>query len=98
MSRNTRERTVYTSATAVSSDPFKLKGGSYGVSVNATFGGGSVTLQRLSADGSTWVTVMTAFTAAGYATALLINGTYRFTVATSTVIVAEIVSICTPLE
>ena len=47
--------------------PFDLAGGLYGVHVVATFGGGSVTLQKLAADG-TWAATLTAFTANGYAT------------------------------
>ena len=49
---------------------FTLPAGNYGVTVTATFGGGSVTLQRLAADASTYVTCLTALTAAGYATVL----------------------------
>ena len=50
---------------------FTLQAGNYGVTIHATFGGGSVTLQRLAADATTYVTCLTAFTAAGYATVLL---------------------------
>ena len=72
---------------------FTLKGGVYGVSASATWGGGSVTLQKLSGDDSTWVTVLTAFTAAGYASVSLPPGTYRLLVATATAIYVEIVQI-----
>ena len=50
---------------------FTLPGGLYGVTVIGTFGPGTISLQRLAPDGSTYVTVMTAFTAAGYASAYL---------------------------
>jgi hypothetical protein len=76
---------------------FKLRGGQYGVTVTATFGGGSVTLQRLSNDGITYVTCLTAFTAAGYASVNLPSGTYRLLVATATAIYADVVSIVTAL-
>ena len=84
------ERWTLSDASATS-DPFALKGGLYGVDVSATFGGGSVTLQRLAPDGSTYVTALTAFTAAGYKTASLPPGTYRVSIATAS---AVYVSIC----
>lgn len=82
---------------AANTAAFTLRGGSYAVSVTATFGGGSVTLQRLAADGSTYVTCLTAFTAAGYATANLPGGTYRFTIATATAVYVDITSIVTTM-
>lgn len=93
---NKIENITYSNISA-STAAFTLRGGNYGVLLKATWGGGSVTLQRLSVDGATYVTVMTAFTADGYASANLPAGTYRFTVATATAIYAEIVSIATPL-
>lgn len=74
---------------------FKLRGGNYGVTVTATWGGGSVTLQRLAADGGTYVTVLTAFTADGYASANLPSGTYRLSVLTATAIYVDVVSVVT---
>lgn len=71
---------------------FVLRGGNYGITVHATWGGGSVTLQRLSPDGSTFVTVMTAFAADGYANQNLPNGTYQLLVATATAIYIDVVS------
>jgi len=76
---------------------FTLRGGNYGITVSATFGGGSVTLQRLAADGTTYVTCVTAFTAAGFASANLPSGTYRFTIAMATAVYVDIVSIVTAL-
>lgn len=76
---------------------FILRGGNYGLTVSATFGGGNVALQRLSPDGSTYVTVITALTAAGYASANLPNGTYRLLITTATAVYADVVSIATPL-
>jgi hypothetical protein len=72
---------------------FTLRGGLYGVSINATWGGGSVTLQRLSNDGSTYITVLTAFTATGYATVSLPPGTYKLDVVTATAVYVEIIQV-----
>ncbi len=72
---------------------FQLRGGVYGITASATWGGGSVTLQKLSGDGSTYITVLTAFTASGYASVSLPPGTYRLLVATATAIYVEIVQI-----
>lgn len=55
---------------------FPLRGGTYGISCHAsTFG--TVTLQILAGDGSTWLTAATAFSADGYETASLMPGSYR---------------------
>jgi hypothetical protein len=62
---------------------FQLDGGRYGVDTVATFGGGSVTLQKLGADGSTWITALTAFSAAGFNAADLPAGSYRVAIATA---------------
>ena len=74
---------------------FNLAGGKYGVDCVATFGGGSVKLQKVLADGSTLQSIgsSTDFTAAGYATVDLPPGQYKFVVATATAIFAEIVRI-----
>lgn len=73
---------------------FTSRGGLYGMCVSsASWGGGSVTLQRLSNDGSTWVTVLTAFAANGYANAYLTSGTYKIAVATATAVYVELTSI-----
>jgi microcystin-dependent protein len=80
---------------AASTAAFSLAGGQYGVDCIATFGGGSVKLQRLGADGSTYLSVSsgTDFSANGYASVDLPAGSYRFTVATATAIYAGIVRI-----
>ena len=67
------------------------------MTVSATFGGGSVTLQRLAPDGSTYVTVLTAFTTAGYASANLPSGTYQIAIATATAVYVDVVSTVTTL-
>lgn len=91
---NTVENVVFSNISATPAS-FVLRGGQYAVTVVATFGGGSVTLQRLAADNSTYVTCLTAFTAAGYATVNLPSGTYRLLVATATAIYVDVVSVAT---
>lgn len=71
---------------------FTLRGGNYGITVHATFGGGSVNLQRLSPDGSTYVPVLTAFAADGYQNINLPNGTYQVLIATATAVYIDVVS------
>ena len=70
----------------------ELSGGLYGFDVVATFGGGSVDLQKLAADGSTLVDVGTAtkMTSAGYATVYLSPGFYQITVTTATAVYARV--------
>jgi hypothetical protein len=74
---------------------FTLRGGNYGLTCHATWGGGSVTLQRLATDASTYVTVVTALTADGYASANLPSGTYRLTVATATAVYCDVTATVT---
>jgi hypothetical protein len=73
---------------------FKLNGGSYGLTMTATWGGGSVDLKRLSADGSTYVSVLTTtFTANAFQTVNVPPGTYQLTVTTATAVYADITSV-----
>lgn len=72
---------------------FLLYGGQYAVTVHATFGGGSVTLQRQAVDGLTMVTCLTAFTADGFATVNLPAGTYQLTIVTATGVYADVSSV-----
>jgi hypothetical protein len=74
---------------------FTLRGGSYGITVHATWGGGNVALQRLAADGSTWINVITALTVDGFATTNLPNGTYRFGVTTATAVYCDVTAVVT---
>src|SRR5437764_10847999 len=74
------DNAVFTGTTPLASGDsatFKLRGGKYGVTVHATFSGGSATLQVLGQDGTTWLPALTAFSADGYATADLVEGQYR---------------------
>ena len=82
---------------SASTAAFALRGGAYGVTAKATWGGGSVTLQKLSPDATTYVTVLTAFSADGYASVNLPAGTYRFTIATATAIYLDLTSIVTTM-
>ena len=91
---NSVETQVFSNISATTA-AFTLRGGQYGVTVSATFGGGSVTLQRLSADGATYVTALTAFSAAGYQTIALPSGTYRLAVATATAVYADVTAVVT---
>lgn len=93
---NQVEKNAFSNISATPAD-FVLRGGQYGVMVNATFGGGSVTLKRKSLDGSTYVQVLAPFSANGYATVNLPNGTYQLTIATATAVNAEVLSIVTAL-
>lgn len=72
---------------------FTLMGGQYAVTIHAAWGGGSVTLQRRAADATTFVTVLTAFTADGFQTLDLPSGTYQLLVVTATGIYADITSV-----
>lgn len=71
---------------------FQLRGGKYAAAVVATFGGGSVKLQTLGPDGTTWISVASAtdFTAAGYGTVDLPAGQYRWTIATASAVYASV--------
>lgn len=74
---------------------FYLKGGKYAAAAVATFSSGSVKLQTLGPDGSTWMSVSsgTDFSAAGFAAVDLPPGQYRFTVATATAVYASIAGV-----
>lgn len=76
---------------------FRLLGGKYAVAAVATFGGGSVKLQTLGPDGSTWLSVAAAtdLSAAGYGLVDLPAGQYRFTIATATAVYASVTRIPT---
>lgn len=82
---------------SASTAPFALRGGKYGVATLATFGGGSVKLQALGPDGSTYLSLSSAsdFTAAGGAVVDLPPGQYRFTIATATAVYASVCRIPT---
>jgi hypothetical protein len=63
----------------------------YELTVHAgTWGGGSVTLQRLAADGLTYATALKAFSADGSATAYVPSGMYQLTIATAADVSADL--------
>lgn len=82
-------------------------GGRYAISVSATFGGGSVALQQLGPDGTTYLDIKDHFNNAGTAVELTIGsfasagvfvldlpaGTYKFTITTATAVYASIARI-----
>lgn len=72
---------------------FVLRGGTYGLTCHATWGGGNVTLQRLATDGSSWVPVMSQMTADAYASASLPSGSYRLAVTTATGVYCDAVAV-----
>lgn len=80
---------------AATTSAFGLIGGYYNINVTATFGGGTVKLQMLGPDGSTWQDVgsSTTFTSAGQATVQLPPGSYRVNIATSTAVYASVARI-----
>ena len=69
---------------------FPLLGGDYGITVSATFGGGSVTLNVYSLDGTTKIAVLPAFTANGYGYLDLPAGDYNVTVTTATAVYVSV--------
>jgi len=91
MSTSTRESVQFNNISADTA-AFKLRGGRYAVTFNGT-GSGTVTLKRLSADGTTYVTCATPFTANGYNVSDLPVGTYMVTVATWTAVYVDIQSV-----
>lgn len=96
MTWNSVERQNFSNISATTA-AFTLRGGQYGIDVIAT-GAGTVTLEKLSGNGSTYVTALTAFsTTAGYATVNLPSGTYRIAIATFTAVYVQITSIVTSL-
>lgn len=69
---------------AADSAAFTLLGGKYCIDAVATFGGGSLTLQRLGPDGVTQITATAAILAAGTVNVDLPPGQYKVAVATAT--------------
>ena len=93
---NTVERPINATGVTADTATFTLRGGQYGVTVTATVFG-TITLQKRCPDNSTFVTCLTAFSAAGYANVNLPSGTYKFAVSGITAGQIEICSIVTSL-
>lgn len=73
----------------------KVKSGIYVFQATATFGGGTVKLQSLLSDGTTWVDVAGAsLTAAGQTVGLYLPaGQYRANIATASAVYAYIIGV-----
>lgn len=85
---------VFTNISA-NDGPWGLFPGEYAMTVHAgTWGGGSVALQRLAADGVTYVTVQ-SFTADGFAVVTIPGGSYRLAITTATGVYADIMPVIT---
>jgi len=93
---NVTESITWTSA---DSGAKTLKGGRYLFNATATFGGGSVALQAMLADGSTFATITDAggnavsLTAAGWKTVDLTPGQYKLAIVTATAVFANATSV-----
>lgn len=81
---------AFTWANISTSQTFSVeKGGRYGLDVTATWGGGSVDLQKLSQDNSTYTSVLpTTFTANATQLVDLPVGAYKLVVTTATAVYA----------
>ena len=77
-------------ANVSASSNFSLLGGEYAITVSATFGGGSVTWNVYSLNGTTAIPVMPAFTANGYGYLKLPAGNYQIAVATATAVYVSV--------
>jgi hypothetical protein len=92
---NNQELETFSNISATTA-AFSLRGGQYGVEVHAgTWASGSVTLERLAFDGSTYITCLTAFSADGFASVYLPSGTYKFVVASASGIYVDLTGIRT---
>jgi hypothetical protein len=74
---------------------FNLNGGYYMVAAVAAFAGGSVELQALGPDQSTWLSLPTALkiTVAGTIAGYIPDGIYRFTIITATAVYCSAVAV-----
>lgn len=81
-------------AIAATTAAFTLYGGVYVMDANATWGGGSVTLERLGADDTTYIAVATALSADGTSGAIALPpGTYKFVVVSATALYVSVTRI-----
>lgn len=90
---NSVEKIEHSNISATTS-AFTLRGGNYSACVIGS-GFGTVTLQRLALDGTTWVTALTAFSAAGMANSNLPSGSYRWAISSATAVYCELLSVVT---
>lgn len=93
MTWNTQDRNVQSNIGVGTTTAFDLRGGDYFVQSKST-GTGTIDLQRLGADGATWVAAITQITAtAGLQRISLPPGSYRWVVATFTANYLEVIRI-----
>ncbi len=92
MSSSGGESHQYSNISATTAN-FGLLGGTYGFDVTATWNSGSVQLEMLSLDGSTWVNVGSAVSTNGYSTEQLPPGQYRIAVTSASAVYAALSSI-----
>lgn len=89
---NALNERIYFENISATTDAFLLKGGYYGIDVvGSSFG--TVTLEKLSGDGSNYVTALEAFDQSAYATVLLAPGTYRVAISSTTGVYFNMVAI-----
>ena len=82
---------LFSNVGAANTASFTLDGGQYAIDTVST-GTGSIGLQKLGADGATWIPVYTAVTTtSSFTTVNIPRGTYRMAIATFT---ANYISIC----
>jgi hypothetical protein len=73
---------------------FRPTAGLYELTVHAeTWGGGSVTLQRIAADGATYASAFKVFSGDDLDTSYVTSGAYQLTIATATNVSADFVLI-----
>lgn len=95
---NVVDRNVQSNIAPSTTAAFNLRGGSYWIETKST-GAGTVDLQRLGPDGTTWTARATQITAtAGQQTLSLPPGSYRWVVATFTANFLEITRIPTAAD
>lgn len=83
---------------AATPDEFTLYAGVFGLTIAATWGGGSAVLERYLPESTTWVAVAAAVTANGYAGPLYLpTGRYRLTITTATALYGRIEKISSGL-
>ncbi len=84
----------WVSPTATSSGTFTLDGGAYIMDAVAAWNSGSITLQRLGPDGSTYITAATALSADGTSGGIVLSkGTYKFLVASASALSVSVVRV-----
>lgn len=77
--------------------PFVLRGGNYSMTGHATWGAGSATLERLAADGATYVSTGLSLAADGMVNGNLPGGTYEIVIASATGVYIDVTSAVTSI-